>query len=97
MSVNIITIEDLQHFKVELIAELKGIFKKDTQPAKKWLKSNEVKKLLQVSPGTLQTLRINGTLQYTKIGSTVYYDFEHIEKIMNNNLRHSNETVAAAL
>ena len=92
MSVNIITFEDLQQFKTELLAELGTILKKETQPIKKWLKSEEVKKLLQVSPGTLQTLRINGTLQYTKIGGIVYYDFEHIEKIMNKNLRPSTKT-----
>ena len=87
MSVNILTNEDLQNFKSELFSELKSIFKNEGPPAKKWLKSNEVKKLLSVSPGTLQTLRINGTLQYTKIGGIIYYDFDHIQKTMEKNLR----------
>ena len=87
MSVNILTIEDLQNFKSELFSELRSILKNEGPPAKKWLKSNEVKKLLSVSPGTLQTLRINGTLQYTKIGGIIYYDFEHIQKTMEKNLR----------
>jgi len=87
MAVNIITQEDLQHFKTELFAELKNILKTAADPPKKWLKSEEVKKLLKVSPGTLQTLRINGTLQYTKIGGIIYYDFEHIQKTMEKNLR----------
>lgn len=87
MAVNILTLEDLQHFKSELFTELKNIFKNGTAPPKKWLKSDEVKKLLKVSPGTLQTLRINGTLQYTKIGGIIYYDFEHIQKTMENNIR----------
>lgn len=87
MSVNILTHEDLQHFKTELFTELKSMFKHAVEPPKKWLKSEEVKKLLKVSPGTLQTLRINGTLQYTKIGGIIYYDFEHIQKTMEKNLR----------
>ena len=87
MAINILTIEDLQHFKTELFSELKSIFKNAGEPPKKWLKSEEVKKLLKVSPGTLQTLRINGTLQYTKIGGIIYYDFDHIQKIMEKNLR----------
>jgi len=87
MSVNILTTEDLQHFKSELFSELKSIFKTEVQPTKKWLKSDEVKKILKVSPGTLQTLRINGTLQYTKIGGIIYYDYEHIQKTMEQNLR----------
>ena len=87
MSVNILTIEDLQHFKTELISELRTIFKNEGPPTKKWLKSNEVKKLLSVSPGTLQTLRINGTLQFTKIGGIIFYDADHIQKTMEKNLR----------
>ena len=89
MSVNILTHEDLQQFKAELISELKSLFKKESGATKKWLKSEEVKKLLKVSAGTLQTLRINGTLQYTKIGGIIYYDYEYIEKVMQDNLRHA--------
>ncbi len=87
MSVNILTTDDLQRFQSELITEIKSLFKAESQPIKKWLKSEEVKKLLKVSSGTLQTLRINRTLQYTKIGGIIFYDYEHIEKIMKENLR----------
>ena len=41
--------------------------------------------LLQVSPGTLQNLRINGTLPFTKVGGILYYDHEDITKLMENN------------
>jgi hypothetical protein len=90
MSVNILTTDDLQHFKTELFSELRSILKTEAPPIKKWLKSDEVKKLLKVSPGTLQTLRINGTLQYTKLGGIIYYDYEHIQKTMQQNLRLAN-------
>ena len=89
MAIEVITKEDLQQFKNELLTELKQVIKTDPTAGsqKKWLKSEEVKKLLKVSPGTLQTLRINRTLQYTKIGGIIYYDYEHIQKIMQQNLR----------
>lgn len=90
MSVNILTTDDLQNFKTELFSELKSILKTEGPPTKKWLKSDEVKRILKVSPGTLQTLRINGTLQYTKLGGIIYYDFEHIQKTMQQNLRLAN-------
>ena len=90
MSVNILTNEDLLQFKTELFSELKALLKNAGPPQKKWLKSDEVKKLLKVSPGTLQTLRINGTLQYTKIGGIIYYDFDHIQKTFQENLRPAN-------
>ena len=87
MSVNILTTDDLQNFKAELFSELKSIIKTEAPSYKKWLKSDEVKKLLKVSPGTLQTLRINGTLQYTKLGGIIYYDFDHIKTTLEKNLR----------
>ena len=87
MAVNMLTHEDLLHFKAELFAELKSLIKNEAAPAKRWLKSNEVKKLLKVSAGTLQTLRINGTLQYTKIGGIIYYDADHIQKTLMQNLK----------
>jgi hypothetical protein len=86
MEVNILTAEDLQHFKKELLGEFKELLKNEGPTKKQWLKSDEVKKLLKVSPGTLQTLRINGTLLYTKIGGLIYYDYDHIQKTMEKNL-----------
>ena len=87
MQVNILTKEDLQEFKAELVKDLMQALTKDIVPTKKWLKSDEVKSILQVSASTLQTLRINGTLTYTKLGGIIYYDYEHIEKVMKENLR----------
>jgi len=46
-----------------------------------------VKKLLGISPGTLQNLRINGTLPFTKIGGVILYDYEDIQKMLSNHKR----------
>ncbi|WP_405565708.1 helix-turn-helix domain-containing protein [Polaribacter sp. Asnod6-C07] len=74
-----------------LVGELKTTSKEE-QP-KKWLKSSEVKALLRISPGTLQNLRINGTLTYTKIGGIIFYSYEEILKVMEQNKvnRNTNE------
>lgn len=77
----LITKGDLVEFKYNLIAELKEILSHNPEP-KQWLKSGEVRKLLKISPGTLQNLRINGTLHYTKVGSIIYYNYEDILKIL---------------
>ena len=87
MAIEIITKEDLNEFRILLLSELKELLKVNPQQAKQWLKSKEVRKLLNISPGTLQTLRINGTLQYTKLVGIIYYDYEHIQKTMQENLR----------
>jgi hypothetical protein len=87
MSVEILTRQDLMLFKQDLISELKQIFNKEQVAQKKWLKSDEVRRLLKVSPGTLQTLRVNGTLQYTKIGGIIYYDCDHIQSLLTKEKR----------
>jgi hypothetical protein len=88
MALEVITREDLQQFRHQLLQELKQLLASNaSEPPKKWVKSGELQELLEVSAAKLQTLRINGTLQYTKIGGTVYYDFEHIQKLMKENLR----------
>ena len=48
---------------------------------KKWLDSDDVCRLLCVSPRTLQTMRENGTLAYTKISHKVYYRPEDVKAV----------------
>ena len=63
MATEILTTDDLYDFKVQLFGELKKLLAENPHSApKKYLKSAEVMEMLQVSPGTLQNLRINGTL-----------------------------------
>jgi SpoVK/Ycf46/Vps4 family AAA+-type ATPase len=86
MAATIITTEDLIEFKKELLEDIKKIFESQTTSQnKKWLKSVEVRELLNISPRTLQNLRINGTLSYTKIGGIMYYDNQDIDKILEKN------------
>ncbi len=86
MPTSIITTDDLREFKLELIDELKNIIKKPaTTKKKKYLKSAEVMEMLQISPGTLQNLRINGTLPYSKIGGIILYDAEEINQVLLEN------------
>lgn len=90
MAATILTVEDLQVFKVELLHEFEKLLNKSTSvQQKKWIKSNEVIDMLNISPGTLQNLRINGTLPYTKIGGIIFYDYQEILKIMNENRIHN--------
>jgi len=101
MATTIITPEDLEQFKWELLADIKEFLDKrraeDLEKnksrsssgveMKKWLKSHQVQRLLGISPGTLQNLRINGTMPYSKIGGILFYDKEVIEKMLEDNTR----------
>ncbi|MDR6156624.1 MULTISPECIES: helix-turn-helix domain-containing protein [Chryseobacterium] len=82
MAISIITKEDLQQFKIELLEGIEILLKGKTTEQKLWLRTSEVKKLLNISSGTLQNLRINGTLSYSKIGGTLYYNHKDIQKLL---------------
>jgi hypothetical protein len=86
-TLDLITKQDLEQFKMELFAELKklSISPAIEQSSKQWLKSADVRRLLKISPGTLQNLRINGTLSYTTVGSILYYKYEDILKVLEGN------------
>ncbi|MCX2476098.1 helix-turn-helix domain-containing protein [Pedobacter sp. MC2016-05] len=84
MKLDLVTKEDLSEFKSELINAIEQLIKGgDSQQQKKWLRSAEVRKILKISPGTLQNLRINGVLSFTKVGSIFYYKLDDINAIMD--------------
>ena len=85
MAIEVITREDLNEFRTLLLSDLITMFNSKPQQQKQWLKSSEVRKLLNISPGTLQNLRVNGTLTYTKIGGILYYSSSDLEKVIENN------------
>ncbi|EMR02545.1 helix-turn-helix domain-containing protein [Cesiribacter andamanensis] len=82
----LLTTDDLQAFKAELLEEIGRLLAQGAAEApKKWLKSPDVRKLLGISPGTLQNLRINGTLPFTRLGGVLLYDAADIEKLLEKN------------
>ena len=79
----LLTKRDLLRFKEELLEEIAKLLKPtEVNPNKQWLKSVEVRKMLQISPGTLQTLRINGTLPFTRLGGSIYYKLNDIKAVL---------------
>jgi hypothetical protein len=47
-----------------------------------WIDNQDVCRLLNISPRTLQTLRDNGTLAYSQISHKTYYKPEDVQKIL---------------
>lgn len=83
MPASVITPDDLQTFKKELLEDIKKLVSQRNDISdRKWLKSHEVRKLLALSPGTLQHLRIKGILPFTKIGGIIYYNYDDIKKML---------------
>lgn len=86
MATTIITSDDLYEFKIELLDEIKQLLQNQTnQTTKRWIRSHEVRELLDISNGTLQNLRDNGTIPYTRIGRALYYDYHGIMEVLEKN------------
>jgi len=87
MAMEILTVEDLQQAKSEIIQEIRSFFveQKIVDAKKRWIKTNDVVRILKISPGTIQTLRLNGILPFSKIGSVIFYDIDDIEQLLEKN------------
>ena len=83
MTYEIITHEDLQKYRLQLLEDLTRIISGTVpQSAKEWLRSSEVRKMLGISHGTLQNLRIKNILPHRKIGGLMYYKYQDILKLL---------------
>lgn len=84
LSSRLITVGDLHDFHKQLLSEIRLLLKEfQGQPVKKWLKTHEVRKLLSISPSTLQILRRKKAIPFTKIGGVLYYDAEAINRLLS--------------
>jgi hypothetical protein len=95
----LVTLGDLDALKTELLVSIKCLLTENKVPviAKQWLKSYQVKKLLNISTGTLQNLRSNGTLPFTRIGGLIYYDADEINKMLEGKKKQSPKLLIPSL
>jgi excisionase family DNA binding protein len=47
-----------------------------------WLDNQDVCEILNISPRTLQTMRDNGTMPYTRIGNKMYYKADDLKRLI---------------
>ena len=84
MGLEVITKEDLQQFRTQLLNDIREMLKpQQAKLVKPWLKNSEVRKLLNISSNTVQRRRISGKLRSSKVGGIHYYRYEDIEKLLN--------------
>ncbi|MFT4802781.1 MAG: hypothetical protein ACI93N_002562 [Flavobacteriaceae bacterium] len=82
MNIEVVSREEFNSFKKEILEVLKPT---SNSQNKKFLRSAEVRKMLNISSGTLQNMRVGGSLPFSYIGTTIFYDYDEIVKIFNNN------------
>jgi hypothetical protein len=84
MSIEVVTKQDLQEFRMQLMNDIRQLMTpSEGKLVKPWLKNSEVRKLLNISSNTIQRLRIAGKLRSSKVGGIHYYRYEDIEKLLN--------------
>jgi hypothetical protein len=80
---DLLTKKDLEKFKEELFELLKPLNEAQTLQQQKWLRSQDVRKMLKISAGTLQNMRIAGNITYNKVGKIIFYKAEDIERMLS--------------
>ncbi len=84
---NVVTKDDLRQFGMVLLNDIRQLVEQKGQDTDtlhpEWLKSKVVRKLMDMSAGTLQNLRITGKVRYKKILGSYYYNRVDLLNLFN--------------
>ncbi len=88
MMYDIVTKDDLRQFGLLLINDIRKIVEKAESSEKdtidpEWLKSRVVRKLMDMSPGSLQNLRVTGKVRFKKVLGSYYYNKSDLRKLFS--------------
>ena len=83
-----VTKDDLRQFGLLLINDIRNIIEKAEANEKdtidpEWLKSRVVRKLMDMSPGSLQNLRVTGKVRFKKVLGSYYYNKTDLMSLFN--------------
>lgn len=84
-----ITKEDLRQFGLLLQDKMQQIFmqlncSQNESVEPKWLKSKAVRRLLDISAGSVQNLRISQKVRFKKVLGSYYYNREDLQKLFED-------------
>ncbi len=90
------TFNEMQTDFEKFAAEMRTMLNRGADTDKrlgKWLDSQDVCKMLQICPRTLQTFRDNGKLAYTQIERKVFYKPEDVQAIIQDVEDHKKDAI----
>ncbi|WP_289057387.1 DNA-binding protein [uncultured Flavobacterium sp.] len=84
-----VTKEDLKEFGILLLDKIQAIFKDKDSGLKEnlepeWIRSKSVRKLLDISAGSVQNLRISQKVRFKKVFGSYYYNKEDLQKLFDD-------------
>jgi hypothetical protein len=83
MSIEIITKDDLEAFRHTLLNDIRELITNHKTETREWLRCADVRKMLKISTGTVQNLRISGKLKSKKVGGIHFYKLTDIENMIS--------------
>ncbi len=75
----------LSEFRTAIQEVIREEIRKVSSTNPTWMRSSQVRKMLNISDSTLQTLRINGTIPAYKLGTTWMYKQDEIVALLEAN------------
>ena len=87
MAIEIITKDDLEVFRQTLLNDIRELLNEKPDDKKQWLRCSDIRKILHISTGTLQNLRISGKLKSQKIGGIHFYKLTDIENMLSGQIK----------
>lgn len=94
MEVSLITKEDLQEFRIQLLLDIERIINEkmkfestSVEINSEWIRSKAVRTFMNISPATLQNLRVTGKIKFKKILGSYYYNLDDLKKLFENEKR----------
>ena len=86
---NVVTKDDLRQFGLVLMNDIRQVVENSNEQQgdtlhPEWLKSKVVRRLMDMSAGTLQNLRITGKIRYKKILGSYYYNKVDLLNLFND-------------
>ncbi|WDF55902.1 helix-turn-helix domain-containing protein [Mucilaginibacter sp. KACC 22063] len=87
MAIEIITKDDLDAFRQTLLNDIRELLSNgEKSETIEWLRCADVRKLLKISTGTIQNLRITGKLKSQKVGGIHFYSLRDIQNMVNGKI-----------
>ena len=79
--------QDLEIFRMRILSDIQQLLQENQILIKDdfdWLRSKAIRKMMDISPATLQNLRIKGKIRYKKVMGSYYYNRSDLQKLFEN-------------
>ncbi|WGQ13781.1 DNA-binding protein [Sphingobacterium faecium] len=79
--------QDLELFRTRILSDIEQLLVSSLIPPTDefdWLRSKAIRKMMDISPATLQNLRITAKIRYKKIMGSYYYNRTDLQKLFED-------------